>query len=117
MGTTCQVLFRQPVAVSASARLDMVSGHRLPLSCDAVLLMADTLVLGPGEQSHVVVPELDKQVVLYRQRDGLAVRYAGSMKVDGQCVQERCNLEPGVTVSGDHFSLAIEPVGAGLVRS
>ena len=48
LGATCQFVFRQPVPISPSARLELVSGHRLPLAVDGVLLMADNLILGPG---------------------------------------------------------------------
>jgi hypothetical protein len=114
LGGTCQMQFRQPTPVSASARLDMVSGHRLALSVDAVLLMAETLVLGPGEQSHVVMPDLDKPIVLFRQRDGLGIRYPGSFKINGTGVQDRGSLGASATVSGDDFDFAVEPVGASL---
>ena len=46
LGTSCQFQFHQPSPVSASARLDLVSGYRLPLALDALLLMADALLLG-----------------------------------------------------------------------
>src|SRR5207247_8039369 len=72
LGSSCQLHFRQPVPVSATARLDLVSGHRLPLAVDAVLLMAETLVLGPGPQAHVAIPDLKQPLVLYRHKDGLA---------------------------------------------
>jgi hypothetical protein len=89
LGTSCQLLFRQPVPVSASARLDLVSGHRLPLTVDGVLLMADTLVLGPGSQVHVPMPDLGQPIVLYRHKEGLGVRHAGHMNIDGQRCTER----------------------------
>src|SRR5262249_4474862 len=54
----CQMQFRQPVAVSATGRLDLVSGHRLRLSVDGVVLMADTLVLGPEGPAHIAMPDL-----------------------------------------------------------
>jgi tetratricopeptide (TPR) repeat protein len=116
LGSSCQLQFRQPVPVSASARLDLVSGHRLPLTVDGVLLMADTLVLGPGSQVHVPMPDMQKPIVLYRQKDLLGVRYAGNLSVDGQRCCERCNLRPNSTVSGDDFAFAIEPVGTGTGR-
>ena len=52
LGPSCQFQFRQPVPGSATARLDLVSGHRLPLGVDGVLLMAETLVMGGGPQVH-----------------------------------------------------------------
>jgi hypothetical protein len=114
LGATCQMQFRQPTAISASARLDMVSGHRLALSVDAVLLMAETLVLGPGSQAHVTMPDLEKPIVLFRQREGIGVRHAGSFKINGTAVQDRGSLGVNATVSGDDFAFAIEPVGATL---
>src|SRR5207248_10660826 len=41
LGTSCQLQFRQPAPISTTARLDLTSGHRLPLALDAVVLMAD----------------------------------------------------------------------------
>ena len=115
LGPTCQFVFHQPVPISPSARLEMVSGHRLPMAVDGVLLMAETLVLGPGEQSHVSLPvELLQSVVLYRGKDGLGVKCPGAFRVDGRPCQDRAELPlPGV-VTGDRFTFAVEPVGSRL---
>jgi tetratricopeptide (TPR) repeat protein len=112
LGTACQVQFRQPAPVSASARLDLTSGQRLPLSVDGVILMADTLLLGPGQGVHVAVPDLKHPVVLYRHKDGLGVRCPGPFLIDGQRCQERGLLRPTSSVSGEDFSLALEPLGS-----
>jgi tetratricopeptide (TPR) repeat protein len=117
LGSSCQLHFRQPVPVSATARLDLVSGHRLPLAIDAVLLMAETLVLGPGPQAHVAIPELKQPVVLYRHKDGLAVRYSGHMTVDGHSFRERGPLGPQARVLGEDFAFALEPVGTKLGKA
>jgi tetratricopeptide (TPR) repeat protein len=111
LGSRCQLQFHQPVPISASARLDLVSGHRLKLAVDAVLLMADTLILGPGTQVHVSMPDLKEPVILFRTRDGLGVRCTGKVTVDGQSFHQRGNLGPSSVLSGEDFSLAIEPVG------
>jgi FHA domain len=112
LGTCCQLQFRQPVPVSASGRIDLVSGHRLWLPVDAVLLMADTLVLGPGAQVHVALPDVRTPLILFRLQDGLGVRYAGNFTVNGRNCRERATLAPGVTVAGDDFSLTLEPLTA-----
>jgi tetratricopeptide (TPR) repeat protein len=111
LGSSCQFQFRQPVPVSTSARLDLVSGHRLKQPVDAVLLMADTLILGPGSQVHVSMPDLKQPLIFYRYKNGLGVRHVGNLLLNGQPVRERGLLEPGATVSGDDFSLALEAVG------
>ena len=46
LGSTVELEFRQPSPVSATARLSIVSRHRLPLAVDGVLLMAETCIVG-----------------------------------------------------------------------
>jgi hypothetical protein len=105
-----------PSPLSTTARLDLVSGHRLPVAVDAVLLMADTLLLGEGPQAHVQVPGLKEPVVLFRHRDGLGVRHEGGLVVNGARCPGRAVLTPAVTVAGEDFSFALEPVGTRLGR-
>jgi hypothetical protein len=111
VGGGCRLQFRQPVPVSASARLDLISGHRLPLALDGVLLMADTLVLGPGMHAHVTVPELPHNVVLFRSREAIGIRYPGSLTVDGQKCKERATLGETSKVRADDLTFALEPFG------
>jgi hypothetical protein len=108
LGTSFQFLFHQPVPLSASARMDIVSGHRLSLAVDAVLLMGDALVLGDRTQSHVQSPDLGRQVVLFRSRDGLGVRLAGDFRVNGQPCKDRVELQLPATVSGDNIAFSLE---------
>jgi tetratricopeptide (TPR) repeat protein len=109
LGAACQLRFRQPSPLSTTARLDLVTGHRLPQAVDGVILMSDSLVLGAGPQAHVTVPDLKQPVVLFRQRDGLGVRHAGDFAVNGEHCRDRAVLGPRASVSGEDFSLALEP--------
>jgi hypothetical protein len=111
LGAACQFRFLLPVPVSTSARLELVSGHRLPLSVDGILLMAETLVLGPGPQAHVPLPDVAANVILYRAKDGLGIRYAGQFRVNGRPAQDREALPPNATVTGPDFSFAVEAAG------
>ncbi len=111
LGAACQMRFRQPSPLSTTARLDLVSGHRLPQAVDGIILMADSLVLGPGPQAHVTAPDLKQPVVLFRQRDGLGIRHAGEFAVNGERCRDRAVLGPRAAVSGEDFSLALEPAG------
>jgi hypothetical protein len=109
LGSSCQVQFRKPSSLSGTARLDLVSGHRLAVGgVDAVLLMADTLILGLGAQAHVLVPDLKQPVILFRNREGLWVRHAGGLTIDGQPVAERGRLKGNATVVGEGVSFAVE---------
>ena len=112
LGPSCQFQFRQPAPPSATARLDLVSGHRLPLGIDGVLVMAETLILGSGTQVHLTVPDMKDPLVFFRHKDGLGMRHSGGLTVNGQKVPERTVLGPRAHVSGDDFAFAVEPVGA-----
>lgn len=112
LGSCCQLRFSQPVPVSTTAQLEVTSGHRLPLAVAKVFLMADTLVLGPGPQAHVIMPDLRQSVVLFRNRDGLGVRYPGDLVVDGVPCRERGVLGGNSRVAGDDFAFAVEVLSA-----
>jgi hypothetical protein len=108
LGASCQLVFTQPARISSSARLDVVSGHRLARPVDAVFLMADTLLLGP--RAHVAIDDLAKPVILFRQGQGLGVRYEGTLSVDGAAVKERSPLAPGQRVTADGVTFTLELV-------
>jgi hypothetical protein len=110
LGVSCQLQFWQPVPVSTSARLDMVSGHRFAEPVQAVLLMADTLVIGPMQQSHVVVLDMTQPLILYRNKNGLAARWAGNMQISGKTYQERGPLDAGATLTTEQISLTLERI-------
>ncbi len=116
LGTSCQILFRQPVAISSTARLDLVSGHKLGLPVDGVLLMAETLMMGPANQAHVEIPEVNFPIILYRSKEGLGVRSKERLFVNEQVVKECPKLEMGSTLSGEAFSLTLEAISPSYLR-
>jgi hypothetical protein len=113
LGASCQFVFRLPVPGSTTARLDVVSGHRLPLGVDGVLLLAQTLVLGSEPQAHVNVPDMKQPVVLFRHKDGLGVRPSsgegGELRINREVVTGRTLLPARASVTGDDFGFALEP--------
>jgi hypothetical protein len=108
LGNSCQLQFWQPVPVSTSARLDMMSGHRFAEPVQAVLLMAETLVIGPETQSHVQVPDMTQNLILFRTKDGLAARWAGNLTIGGKTYQERGPLTAGESLTTEQISLTLE---------
>jgi len=111
-GSTCQLLFQQPMPISPTAKLELVSGHRLPVAVDAIWLMAENLVLGPSAPAHIVVPELPGPVVFYRSKEGLGFRCAGRFRIDGEPGEDRAILRVPCHVGTDHLSFALEAVSA-----
>lgn len=115
LGSSCQFLLHKPVSVSSSLRLELTSGHRLPVAVDGVLLMGNELMLGPGPEAHIELPGLESPVLIYRSKDGLTVRVPDRrFTIDDRACEERAALPLPAVVSCDLFTFAVEPVSGRL---
>jgi len=112
LGSTVELEFRQPSPVSSTARLQVISRHRLPLSVDGVILMAETCIVGDSKQAHVSAPGLSNPVVLYRQGAALWCRATGGFEVDGRACAARAPLTLQSSVLGEGYSFSLEPLGS-----
>jgi hypothetical protein len=70
--------------------------------------MADSCIMGPGPQSHIVARDFTDEVVLFRQGAGLACRTAGQFRIDGKEHEGRGPLTARSRVEGDEFSFTLE---------
>ena len=112
LGPTCQFVFSRPVGVSGTACLKLTSGHRLTPLVEGVLLMANELILGPGPDAHIVVPNAPGRVLLFRSRDGLGVRVPdGTFKVNDRPFSDRAPLPLPAGVETDTLTFSVEPAG------
>ncbi len=93
LGQAVRLRFRRPHPLSATARLEFVSRHRTQPSTDAVLLMAESCILGRSSSSHVVAPGWQDEVVLFRQGSELAWRSCGQVVGRWQIVAGTRNAE------------------------
>lgn len=112
LGQSVRLRFYRPHALSATARLDFASRHRTQPSVDAVLLMADTCVLGPRPHSHVVCRGWPGEVILYRHEDQLYCRAQGTLEIDGSLYEGRGPIARNSRIVGDWFSLSLEAIPA-----
>jgi hypothetical protein len=110
LGDAVKIRFRKPHVLSASARLEMLSPHRTQPYADAVILMAESCVLGPKWQNHVVCRDWEGDVVLYRSDEKIMCRAMESIEIDGQLHDGRGPVRPGSHVLGNDFSLTLEAV-------
>ena len=110
LGDAVKIRFRKPHVLSASARLEMLSPHRTHPFADAVILMAESCVLGPKWQNHVVCRDWEGDVVLYRTDDKIMCRAMESIEIDGRLHDGRGPVRPGSHVLGTDFSLTLEAV-------
>jgi hypothetical protein len=110
LGDGVRLRFRLPHALSATARLDFVSRHRTHPWADGVLLMAESCVLGPKWQNHVVCQDWNGDVVLYRRDGNLFCRAMEPIEVDGEYCDGQARIGPNCHVTGADFSLSLEGV-------
>jgi hypothetical protein len=111
LGESVQVRFRRPHPLSGSARLEIVSRHKTVPSVDAVLLMADSLILGPGNQCHVPCRDWRREMVLFRRGEKLFCRSDAPYEIDGQQRRGKAEIRYNSCVSGEEFSLSLERLG------
>jgi hypothetical protein len=109
LGPSVRLRFRQPHALSATARLDFLSNHRTQPSADAVLLMADSCVLGPAPGNHVVCRDWAGDVVLFRSSAGqLGCRAAHGLSIDGRDYPGQGPVTGNSRITGSDFALRLE---------
>jgi hypothetical protein len=108
LGSNFRFRFRQPNSMSASARLEMLSDHRWPLGVDAVVLLDETCLLGPGTENHVRCPAWSSSVLLYRQADELWCRSRETLFVDGKHAPEGGKVSCGTVITGPELRFRVE---------
>lgn len=108
LGRSVRLKFRQPSALSLTARLDFVSDHRPTQSVDGVVLLADTCVLGSGDENHIVCHDWLGQVLLVRQGAELWCRSRQALTVNGYPLGNGRRMQSGDIVSGENSRFRIE---------
>jgi len=110
LGESVKLNFRRPHALSSTARLDFVSRHRTLPTSDGILLLAETLVLGPKATSHVICRDWTKEIVLFRRENRLYCHVSGSFEIDGKTSRGQAELRLGSRIRGDGFSFSLAPI-------
>lgn len=110
LGSQVKLRFRKPHPLSNSARLDFLTPHRTLPYADSILLLAETCVLGPKGQSHVVCAEWQDEAILIRQQQQLFFKSARPFKIGGTPQEGKVPLPENSQVSGPDFCFALEPV-------
>jgi hypothetical protein len=111
LGAGCRLRFHQPVAITNTARLELQSRHKLPLSLDGVLLLDETCLLGDTVDAHIRVPGLPRPIALLRRKDELIAQSGMAFAVDGKPVKGRAPVGLSSTISGDDFRITLEQIG------
>ncbi|MEI8374191.1 MAG: FHA domain-containing protein [Planctomycetota bacterium] len=110
IGPSVKLQMRRAHPLSLTARLDFLSRHRTQPPADAVLLLADSCVLGPRPQSHIVCRDWTREVILFRHDEKFYCHAAGYFEIDGVVCKIRGQLQANSRVIGEGFSFSLEPV-------
>ncbi|MEK6238133.1 MAG: FHA domain-containing protein [Planctomycetales bacterium] len=108
LGADVRFRFRQPHALSASACLEPISSHQTQPTTDGVLLMAESLVLGPLSSSHVACSGWSEDVVLYQHAGELYCRSGAPLEIDGAGPTQRGRVSLDSRVSSEDFAFSLE---------
>jgi hypothetical protein len=92
LGSSVVLRFRQPHVLSSTARLELVSRHRTQPSADAILLMAESCVLGPKWQIHCL-PRLGQRRGPVSAGWRLYCRATEGIEVDGRFCDEQAQVQ------------------------
>ncbi len=110
LGSRVVIRFRQPHALSLTGRLEMLSNHRTQPPADAVLLMAESCILGPNSNNHVICRDWSSDLVLFRRHQELGCRSESPFEVDGKACRGLAKIRRDSRVSGPDFCLGLEPL-------
>jgi hypothetical protein len=77
IGRRGRIRFSKPVAASSTAMLELTSAAMQRAEIRRVALFADSLILGKGPHSQVVIREAEDRYVLYGSGDQFAIRTLG----------------------------------------
>jgi hypothetical protein len=110
LGHGVRLRFRQPHPLSRTARLEFASRHRTQPSCDGVILLAESCLIGPAVSSHVVCPAWSQTIILIRRENRLYCRAEGEYQIDGKPQTGQAAVERGSQITGEEFAIKLEGV-------
>ena len=109
LGSSIRLRFSRPNPLSNSARLDVISRHRTEPSCDGIIMMAETCLLGPADDCHVVCKAWEDQLVLMpTDDDRIRFKASDSVTVDDEATCDVGVLDWGSRLAGEDFALKFE---------
>lgn len=100
--------FRIPSVLSGTAVIDFESHHRPVHTVNGIILMTDTVILGPRRDHHICCSDWPEMLVIYRHDGVLKCRSKASFQVNGMRIRDAAVLSDGAVVSGDDFRFRIE---------
>lgn len=101
--------YTQKHPLSTTARIDFVSRHRTQPWSDAILLAGQSIILGPNPNNHVYCPKWQEDLILFRRNNEWFCRGKTSFEIDGKEIDSEGPINFESSISGEDFSLSLEP--------
>jgi hypothetical protein len=111
LGGSVRLAFCLPSVMSGTARIDFVSDHRPARAVDAVILMDDTCLVGPGAENHIRCRTWQNSLLLFRRDGKLWCKSRDALFVDGRHAPEGAELQSGSVVTGNDIRFRLEQIG------
>jgi len=108
LGDKVRLKFRIPSVLSASAVLDLPSFHQPSQSVNGVLLMTDTILLGPRSDHHICCPAWPGLIVVFRREGRLWCRSDIPFHLNDQPLLQHTELSDGAVISTDDFRFRLQ---------
>jgi len=108
LGSSLRLRFTKPHSLSATAVLQVESHHKPDPAVDGILLMSESCVLGPQPHSHIRCPAWSRDLVLFRQGEGLGFRYSEPLEVNEEFGGTSGLITSNCRLVGDDFALSFE---------
>lgn len=108
LGTNVRLKFRLPSVMSGTARLEFLSDHRPAHTADAIILMDETCLVGPGPENHIRCPGWSQTILLFRRDGQLWCKSRGELFINGRHAPDGGSLQPGVVVTGADIRFRLE---------
>jgi len=102
--------YSQSHPLSKTARLDFVSRHRTQPWSDAILLMSQSIILGPNRNNHVFCPTWNSDLIIFRRSEKWFCRSTEPIEIDQQPVGPEGPIQFNSRIVGEDFSLTLESV-------
>lgn len=100
--------FRIPSVLTGSALIDFESHHRPAQTVNGIILVTDSVLLGPRKDHHICCVDWPEMVVIYSQDGSLRCRSKATFSVNGTRVRDSALLTDGAIVTGEDFRFRIE---------
>ncbi|TWU28083.1 FHA domain-containing protein [Bythopirellula polymerisocia] len=110
LGDSLRLRFTKPHTLSATAVLLVESKHKTEPAVDAIVLMSESCVLGPGSHSHIRCPNWKSDIVLFRRGDDIQFRAKELVEFNDHPGTTSGIITADCRISGENFALSFEEI-------